>query len=389
MSIQADLLNPELGYRDEGMTLSDLSLYESARRPFGTATILPPVAYRSKTFLELESEKIWTRSWASIGLREQIPNSGDLLPFTLGFHGLHVQRNPDGSISARMNRHQHGGCRFVPVQCRTGMQTKCSITSCNYTRDADVMAACEDGANSDEMFKFVGLVPEKLQPVNFANFGPFLFVNLDPECGPLNVQLSPILPLLPSWLQGPLSIRAKLWLDVKSNWKEMGARLLDKCEIDANRSLPADVNDGLICGRLVGADGAETRIFWLFPNLVFAVGHDYVVVVILQSTAPGKTLCRLFVLTQEAVSNARSAELSHTWIAQLRAAAASAEDVHQDHVMHGTASRPGTRADVLPLEESQASHLLNIYLSGRLCAEHKYYWTAPIMDAAMLMRGVR
>lgn len=389
MSIQADLLNPELGYRDEGLTLSDLSLYESARRPFGMATVLPPVAYRSKTFLELESEKIWTRSWASIGLGEQIPSSGDLLPFTLGFHGLHVQRNPDGSIAARMNRHQHGGCRFVPVQCRTGMQTKCSITSCNYTRDADAMTAGEGGANSDEMFKFVGLVPEKLQPVNFDSFGPFLFVNLDPECGPLDSQLGPILPMLPSWLQGPLSIRAKLWLDVKANWKEVGVGLLDKCEIDACSAAETDVNDGFICGRLGGPDVGETRIFWLFPNLLFAVGEDYVVVVILQSTAPGKTLCRFFVLTQEGVSDTRSAELSYTWIAHLRAAGTSAEALHQDHVTHGTASKPGTRADVLPVEERRASHMLNMYLSGRICAEHKYYWTAPVMDAAMLMRGVR
>lgn len=387
MSIQADLLNPELGYQDEGLVLNDFQLYESARLPFGTATMLPPVAYRSKTFLELESEKIWTRSWASIGLREQIPNTGDLLPFTLGFHGLHVQRNSDGTIVARMNRHQHGGCRFVPVQCRTGMQTKCSITSCNYTRDADAMKAREDGVNSDEMFKFVGLVPEKLQPVKFDSLGPFLFVNLDPECASLDSHLLPIVPLLPSWLHGPLSIRAKLWLDIKANWKEVGARLLDTCQIDEGASLASA--GSLVQGRFGNTTTGEARILWVLPNLLFVVGEDHVLVVILQSTAPGKTLCRLFVLTQENVPDERSAELSYTWIAHVRASAASAEDLHQDHILHGTASRPGTSMDVLPIEESRASHIANIYLSERLCAEHKYYWTAPIMDAAMLMRGVR
>ena len=78
MSMQADLRNPELGYFDEGMKLSDASVYASACRPFGLATTLPPVAYRSKAFLELENEKIWTRSWAVIGLLQQIPKPGEI-----------------------------------------------------------------------------------------------------------------------------------------------------------------------------------------------------------------------------------------------------------------------------------------------------------------------
>ena len=38
MSIQADLQNPELGYHDEGMSLTDPGLYESTRQAFGLAT---------------------------------------------------------------------------------------------------------------------------------------------------------------------------------------------------------------------------------------------------------------------------------------------------------------------------------------------------------------
>ncbi|MBN9281870.1 MAG: ring-hydroxylating oxygenase subunit alpha, partial [Hyphomicrobium denitrificans] len=76
MSMQVDLRNPELGYFDEGMNLSDAAVYRDACLPFGQATKLPPVAYRSKVFLELESEKVWTRSWVAIGLQQQIPNAG-------------------------------------------------------------------------------------------------------------------------------------------------------------------------------------------------------------------------------------------------------------------------------------------------------------------------
>lgn len=400
MSIQADLLNPELGYQDEGLALGDPALYESVRRPFGEATGLPPVAFRSKTFLELESEKIWTRSWAAIGLVQQVPRSGDLLPFTLGFHGLHVQRNPDGALAARMNRHQHGGCRFVPVQCRTGMQTKCSITSCNYTRDADAMSAGENGENSDEMFKFVGLVPEKLQSVKFAVWDPFIFVNLDPESGTLNDQLGPLLPLLAGAPRQPLSIRTKLWIDARANWKEMGAVFMADAAADAEAAAGSD--PGFVTGvmnassapelqGLLSSGGLrrETRLFWSFPNLLVAEGANHMLVAILQSTAPGKTLCRLFLLAPATVSEEQAAAIGFAWISYFRGCVQRAEDLHQDHVLHGTASRPGTSAEDLPAETLPASYLVNRYVSSRVCAEHKYYWNAPIMDAAMLMRGVR
>jgi hypothetical protein len=400
MSIQADLLNPELGYHDEGVALGDPALYEGARRPFGKATILPPAAYRSKTFLELESEKIWTRSWAAIGLVQQVPNPGDLLPFTLGFHGLHIQRGSDGLLAARMNRHQHGGCRFVPVQCRTGMQTKCSITSCNYTRDSDAMSANENGENTDEMFKFVGLVPEKLQPVKFQLRDPFIFVNLDPEAGTLNDQIRAELPRVPGASQRPLSIRTKLWVDAKANWKEVGALFMAAAEIDEG-TVTCDGPD-FVEGTLVASDvpalqglisskslARDTQLLWAFPNLLVATGTNHMMVAILQSTAPGKTLCRLFLLTLPTVSEDEASDIGFAWISYFRGCVGKAEELHQDHVLHGTASRPGTSAGNLPVEALPASYLLNRYVSARVCTEHKYYWNAPIMDAAMLMRGVR
>ena len=64
--------HPELGFFDEGLDLTDQSIYAAARRPFGHAAILPPVAYRSKIFADLENEKIWTRAWICIGSAGQI-----------------------------------------------------------------------------------------------------------------------------------------------------------------------------------------------------------------------------------------------------------------------------------------------------------------------------
>ncbi|MGE0146231.1 MAG: aromatic ring-hydroxylating dioxygenase subunit alpha [Parvibaculaceae bacterium] len=384
MSLQADLRNPELGYFDEGLNLGDRSLYETACRPFGRASVLPPVAYRSKMFFELENEKIWTRSWAVIGLLQQIPRPGDLLPLTLGMHGIHVQRQADGSIAARMNRHQHGGCRFVPEQCRSGRQTKCSITSCNYTRDSDVMPAGEDGEPTDVMYKFIGLTPERLIPVRCETWGPFILVNLDPECEPLKDYCGDLPDKLRLDQDAPLKMAGKQWLDFNCNWKMAGNALTRgttaTCRPDAATS-PANFITAETCG---AEHAPHDRMAWLFPNLLVAQGSGHLAIVLLQATGVARTLARCFWLTA-AEPAAASGEFGN-WISLLKVQGAVAGNMHLRHVQLGTSSRPDTNVNDLPCEDNPFAYALNRFLAHRAQIERHYYWNAPIMDAAMLMR---
>ncbi len=165
--------HPDLGYFDEGVDLTDADLYKSANQPFGQATILPPppFTYQSKVFSDLEDEKLWTRSWVTIGTTHQLQNPGDLLPFTVGHHGIHVQRNKDGSLTGRFNKAQHGGCRAVPSQCQTGKKTKCSFTSCGYSLDRNVLRVEEIGENTPTMHQYLGLIPERLLPIKVDTWG--------------------------------------------------------------------------------------------------------------------------------------------------------------------------------------------------------------------------
>ena len=389
MSMQADLRNPELGYFDEGMKLSDASVYASARRPFGLATTLPPVAYRSKAFLELENEKIWTRSWAVIGLLQQIPRPGDLLPLTLGMHGIHVQRQADGSIAARMNRHQHGGCRFVPEQCRAGPQTKCSITSCNYTRDADVMPGGEMGKDTDVMYKFVGLTPERLTAIRCEIWGPFIFVNLDPECEPLRAWLGDLPEISGLDTEQPLKLSGRQWLDFQCNWKMAGSAFTSVGMAPAGWNAGARKTPRTFCMTKATDAGLELKLIWLFPNLLLAVGRDHIAVTLLQATGTEKTLTRSFWLTPESETASPATMDFARWVSFLKTQGGLAEHMHREQVLLGTPSRHGTTGSDLPLEANPCAYALNRFLAHRLQIEHHYYWNAPIMDAAMMMRRGR
>ena len=143
--------------------------------------------------------------------------------------------------------------------------------------------------------------------------------------------------------------------------------------------------------RLEGVVGA--RLYWLFPNVLFALCDTHAMVILLQATSMAKTLCRFFLMTAAdncgAEAEAEANRLAYRWIEHTRTCGAMAEAGHQEAVLHGTPSRPDTIAGTSPVEASLESYQLNRFVIGRICTEHRYYWNAPITDAAMLMRGVR
>lgn len=389
MSLQADLLQPELGFFEDAMDLTDPETYSANMSPFGQAHALPPFAYRSKVFSELENEKIWTRSWIPIGLVQQITKPGDLLPFTLGFHGVHLQRMKDGSIESRLNRHQHGGCRFVPEQCRTGKQTKCTIASCNYTRDAHVLLGQENGENSPEMYKFVGINPDKLVPVRSETWGPLVFVNLDPQDGPLSDAMPKELWPLADPSSAPLQLVDHKWLDIKCNWKFFGTAFVDigTGSVPTAGGVVNVIETTTDCAAL-GLEGGTQRVdlVWMFPNLLLARSGRNVLVIILQSTGMGNTLARVSLLIPSPQDDAVQPALASNWVAALRAIGDKAEASYDRAVKWGTSSDPETIGQLPGVETSAAKYLMEQYVTSKILTIHALHWSAPIMDARMMQR---
>ena len=405
-------VHPELGYFDEREDLTAAKLYAPSRLAFGKARGLPPIAFRSKVFADLEDEKVWTRSWVFVGALDQMPESGDLLPYTVGHHGLHVQRTTTGGLVGRFNKAQHGGCRAVPAQCQTGIKTKCSFTSCGYSRDRDVIPSSELGENTPAMRQYLGEQPERLLPARVESFGPFVHINLDRAAPSLETELGPVTALLAPHVKAKLRSVAGFWTEHPCNWKIAGRAFMDQAEAPnmapsaAKRGTKAKVAASTQGARFVarevalgGVDGdlppfatldekarATAKLIWAFPNLLIAAMPDHLVTIGLQPTAFSQTMhrVRLYVgfgakgVTAEHPGVVKRLGFWHDLLARI-AERSKAEQLEVER--WGTPSLPATVGKPRPIEASASGHHFQCYLIDRLLAEHDYHWAGPLTDA--------
>ncbi|HEY9216000.1 MAG TPA: ring-hydroxylating oxygenase subunit alpha [Ancylobacter sp.] len=343
---------PDLGYFAEGHDLASPAFYADAVRPAGHASTLPPAAFRSLAFTRLEDEAIWTRDWICVGSHDDIPNVGDLLPFTMGTHGVHVQRTEVG-LAARFNKAQHGGCRMVPLQCQTGTQTRCSFTSCGHSRDRAAIPASELGDGTPEMHQYLGLRPERLLTAQVRSWGPLIFVNLDMDATVPDAMLGTI--GRPNGLFGnhKATRGRERWMEFSANWKLVGQHLAVGTTIDR------DADERWTLADTTLADGTPAKAAWVFPNLVLIATPTETCVVILQQTAIGQTLCRVSVYGETAVD-------AGVWHAEVEARAAHAVSEHAALARWGTSSRPETIGTSLPLQTHPQGYWLQQALAARV-----------------------
>jgi hypothetical protein len=342
------LAHPDLGFVDGGLDFLQPELYAACRTRFGVAAALPRLAYLSPVFQELENEKVWTRDWVCIGTMPEIPDPGDLMPYTVGQHAVHVQRLSEDGVIGRFNKAQHGGCRAVPAQCQTGRKTKCSYTSCGHSRDRDVIAGdVLGGEMTPEVGQYLGVTPERLLPVSVETRGPFIFVNVDPTLGR---DATP--PAVEAVVERNTARVRGQWRETRANWKLFGAAL-----VDTARSL----EKGGGASNYVSAD-------WYFPNLVVIKSRRATLAIVLQPTAFDQTLARLSIFKHEQFSDAACDEL----LALVERAAASAA------ASQTAIERPAV-CDVT--EPSRAGWKFNQQLLDRISAEHAAYWNAPLLQA--------
>jgi hypothetical protein len=269
-----------------------------------SATALPMVSSPAPGVLRelaLEDERIWTRVWACVGVEQQLPAPGDLLPATVGHHGLHVQRRPDGGLRAAFNVLQQGSCWTIPAQCGHGHKTDCPYVSCAHSLDTDAVAA-QDGAPTREMRQFIGFNPLKLADVPVQTAGPLIFVTLADPLPSLDDQLGSLGAAARLEPVGRLRHVARFWAELDCNWKLASDALFEALgappeserleeQLAAGTGVPGTGtthgelwSGGAAACEPLGLDDGGVRLWRAFPNVVLAVLPNHAAVVVVKPT---------------------------------------------------------------------------------------------------------
>jgi choline monooxygenase len=177
---------------------------------------LPGTWYTDPKVFKREQKRIFRRTWQYVGLAEQVTRPGDYFTFTIDSVPIIILRDENEQLRAFVNVCRHRGSQLVPDGCGSRKTLQCLYHAWTYNLDGSLRAA--PGSKDEPGFK-----PEELGllPIQVDTWGPFIFVNLDPQAPPLKTVLGE-LPQLVEATGLPLNAikrRVSRTYDIKANWK--------------------------------------------------------------------------------------------------------------------------------------------------------------------------
>ena len=147
------------------------------------ATTFPAEMYSSPRIYQLELERIFGKSWYYVGHISQLQGPGSYFTVDIAEQPLVILQNKAGELRGFFNVCTH---RAGPVATGSG---KCSRLTCLYHAWSFDLEGNLKGIPDMETAENFDLSCHALTAIKVDTWGPFIFVNLDPDCQPLPGQL--------------------------------------------------------------------------------------------------------------------------------------------------------------------------------------------------------
>jgi phenylpropionate dioxygenase-like ring-hydroxylating dioxygenase large terminal subunit len=162
---------------------TDTSSIPTLEHPLEDGWTLPASWYGDAGVQGLERERIFSRSWTYAGPSEWVAEPGSYFAAQIGHVPVAVVRGSDGVLRGLVNVCRHRGHLVVEgTGCRETLQ--CPYHAWTYDLDGTLRRAPR--SEREPGFDPSGL---SLASVSVDSWGPFVFVNADPDAPPLHAAL--------------------------------------------------------------------------------------------------------------------------------------------------------------------------------------------------------
>jgi len=177
------------------------------------AVRVPIERYTSQAFHDLEMERVWSRVWQFACREDDVAEAGDHEIYTIGRRSILIVRGADERLRAFDNVCLHRG-RALKDQAGRSAELRCPFHGWTWELDGELK---EVPCRWD--FPHVERDDYSLSQVAVGTWGGFVFVNLSPDCEPLEAFLGELPEHFDRW---PLERRytsAYVSKILPCNWK--------------------------------------------------------------------------------------------------------------------------------------------------------------------------
>lgn len=186
---------------------------EVALAPFGSSRLLPADAYTSDEVYRWEQRHFFDGGWVCVGRADQLDEPGSQRAVRVGASSVLLVRDRDGELGAFANVCSHRGHELLPCGAATVRGVvQCPYHAWSYELDGSVRKAPHVGHD-------VGLDQLGLVPVGCAQWGGWVFVNVDREAPAFAEHLGVLPELLANWQTDQLAVAVTHEYVLQANWK--------------------------------------------------------------------------------------------------------------------------------------------------------------------------
>jgi phenylpropionate dioxygenase-like ring-hydroxylating dioxygenase large terminal subunit len=174
----------------------------------------PKADYLDREFHELEKKHLWPKVWQIACRPEEIAQAGDFIVYDVADESVIVSRGADGEIHAFHNFCTHRGTQLAEGRGNT-RQFVCPFHGWRFGIDGRNVKVVD----RQDWGGCLSKADVDLVPVKVGEWGGFVWINMDPDCQPLDEFLEPMKAkcdrfefekLRPAWYKSVI---------VPANWK--------------------------------------------------------------------------------------------------------------------------------------------------------------------------